>query len=273
MPHLRVFLARLSLGLFAVSLLSGLLPAFAYHVSDPFGSVQRMTFLIPYGAFFRQLHYFSSELFLIVLLAHIAFEVARGRTTLSLTAWLYSVLGAAAVIGLMFSGFVLKGDQRAVAAAQVALHLMHQTPLLDRLVPLVRDTEVFVHKFFIWHVLFLPLLLGGAIYGHIGRIAPGRPYWILGLGMGALGLLVCTMPVDIAPDETVEHLRGPWFFQGAENLLQMGVPSRIVNAIVALPFGLLALYPFAGHRAPRWIGAALLLWLSAYGIVSVAWWL
>ncbi len=232
-----------------------------------------MIFLVPYGALFRSLHFWSSELFLVVLLAHIALEVAQGRMTLTRTAWLYSVLGAAAVIGLMFSGFVLKGDQRAVAAAQVALHLMHQTPLLDWLTALVRDTEVFVHKFFIWHILFLPLLLGWTIHGHIGRIAPDRLYWILGLGMSALGLLLWTMPADIAPGERVAHLKGPWFFQGAENLLQMGISAWTVSAIVVLPFGLLTFYPFAGHRVARWMGAALLLWLSAYGIVSVAWWL
>jgi ubiquinol-cytochrome c reductase cytochrome b subunit len=267
----RFWTARIALGLFIVSLLSGLLPVFVYHASDPYGSVQTLTFLLPYGAFFRQLHYVSSELFLMVLVAHIVLELMRKRITITHASWLYSVLGAVAVVGLMFSGFVLKGDQGADAAAQVALHLMSETPLLDRLLPLVRDTEVFVHKFFIWHILFLPLLLALAIFKHIEQIVPERTYWVLGLGISVVGLLVWKMPVDIAPNEAVEHLKGPWFFQGAENLLQMGLAPWVVNGIVAVPFGLLVLYPFVTTR--RWIGGALLLWLIAYTIVTVAWWL
>jgi len=259
--------AQLALGLFVVSLLSGLLPVFVYHASDPWGSVQKLTFLIPWGDLFRQLHYFSSELFFLVLLAHIVLELVRGTPSISRMSWIYSVLGTAAVLGLMFTGFVLKGDQSADAAAQVALHLMGETPLLDRLLPLVRDTEVFVWKFFVWHGFFLPLLLVLGIWRHIGRIAPRREYWVVAIGLSLLVLLLIAMPEDIAPHEEIAHLKGPWFFWGAENLLQLSLSPWLVNLIVSLPFAMLLIYPFFQRK--RWIGYALLIWFTGYTAVSL----
>ncbi len=263
----RRIVAHLSLGLLAVSLLSGLVVAFAYHPSAAYDSVQKLTFLIPYGAFFRQLHYFSSELFLFVLLVHVVLELGRRVVTISRHSWMYATGGTVGVILLMFSGFILKGDQSGSAAAQVALHLMGQTPLLDRLVPLVKDTELFYSKFFVWHVIFLPLLLVGMTWKHIGKILPRREYWVVGLGISVLLLLIVAMPEDIAPTATVEHLRGPWFFRGAENLLQLGLNSWQVTTIVAIPFGLLLLYPFV--QKPLRVTAALALWLIGYTVVSL----
>ena len=268
MRTFRHITAQLALGLFAVSLLSGLLPVFVYHPSDPYASVQKLTFLVPWGSFFRQLHYFSSELFLLVLLLHIVLEISQRYPVPSRTSWLYSVLATLAVIGLMFTGFVLKGDQSADAAAQVALHLMEETPLLDRLVPLIKETEVFTWKFFVWHGFYLPFLLILGIWKHIGRITPRRVYWAMGLGLSALSLLLLPLPADIAPHETIDHLKGPWFFQGAENLLQLSLAPWLVNVVMFLPFALLFLYPFV--RRTRWIGIALLLWLIGYTAVSLA---
>ncbi len=259
--------AHLALGLLAISVLSGLLPVFVYHPSAAYDSVQKLTFLIPYGAFFRQLHYFSSELFLLVLLGHVALELGRRAVTIPRRSWMYATGGTVAVILLMFSGFILKGDQSGSAAAQVALHLLSQTPLLDRLVPLMKDTELFYSKFFVWHVIFLPLLLVWMTWKHIGKIQARREYWIVGLGLSVLLLLLMAMPEDIAPSAETSHLRGPWFFWGAENLLQLGLNSWQVTTIVLVPFGLLLLYPFV--RKPLGITVALALWVIGYTVVSL----
>ena len=263
----RRIVAHLSLGLLAVSLFSGLMVVFVYHPSDAYGSVQRLMFLIPYGAFFRQLHYFSSELFLVFLLGHVVLELGRRAVAVPRVSWVAAVAGLGIVIVLMFSGFILKGDQSGTAAAQVALHLMSQTPLLDRLVPLVKDTELFYSKFFIWHAIFLPLLLVWMTWKHIGQIGARREYWIVGLGLSVLLMITMRMPEDIAPTVEVEHLQGPWFFQGAENLLQLGLNSWLVTSIVTVPFGLLLLYPFV--RKPLGVTVALALWTVGYAIVSV----
>jgi len=265
-PYRRV-IAQLTLGLLVISLLSGLIPVFVYHPSTAYESVQKLMFLIPYGAFFRQLHYFSSELFLILLLGHVVLELGRYVMTISRSSWIYAVAGTGVVVLLMFSGFILKGDQSGSAAAQVALHLMGQTPLLDRLVPLVQDTELFYSKYFVWHAIFLPLLLVWMTWKHIGKIWARREYWIVGLGLSVLLLLFLSMPEDIAPAATVEHLRGPWFFLGAENLLQLGLNSWQVTTIVAVPFGLLLLYPFV--RKPIGLTVALALWVIGYVVVSL----
>jgi len=265
------WISWLTLALFLVSLFSGLVVMFAYHPSAAYESVQKLTYLIPYGAFFRQLHYFSSELLMGFLIAHITMELLKKSITMRPSAWVYGVVGALAVVLLMFSGFVLKADQSANAATQVTFTLMGDTPLLSNLQPLIQDTISFYHKFFIWHIVLLPLLLGYGIYRHIKLLLPQTPYIIIATALSVLTLLLIAMPADIIPNEAVEHLQGPWFFWGAENLLQMELGSWMVTLIMTIPFVLLVLIIFASRRTL--LKFALILWIVFYTIVSLAWWL
>ena len=265
------WISWLALALFVVSLFSGLVLLFGYHPSSAYESVQKLTYLIPYGAFFRQLHYFSSELFMGVLIGHIVLELMKQSISMRMTAWIYGIVGALVVVLLVFSGFVLKADQSANAAAQVAFTLMGDTPLLSVLQPLIQDTLSFYHKFFIWHIVLLPLLLGYGIYRHIKLLLPKLPYAVIATGMSVLALLLIPMPADIIPNEAVEHLQGPWFFWGAENLLQMGLDAWIVTLMMTAPFVLLLLIILSARS--RILKLTLLLWLLAYTLVSLAWWL
>lgn len=265
------WIAWLSLALGMVSLVSGAVLLFVYHPSNAFETVQKITYLLPFGAFFRELHYFSSELLLLMLLLHIAIELSKKSLYMKTRPWSYGVLGVALVITLLFTGFVLKADQSANAAAQVAFGLIEDTPALSYLGTLFRDTEVFYYRFFIWHILFLPLLFLFTLYKHSKALIPRVEYMAIAAGLSVLLLLVIAMPQDIIPGEQVAHLEGPWFFWGAENLLQMGISSWAVNLFMTLPFILLLSYPLLDTK--RTIKASLVLWSTVYIVLSAAWWL
>jgi hypothetical protein len=79
------------------------------------------------------------------------------------------------------------------------------------------------------------------------------------------------MPADIIPNEAVKHLQGPWFFWGAENLLQMELGSWMVTLIMTIPFVLLALIILSARKTL--LKFALVLWTLLYTAVSLAWWL
>jgi len=265
------WISWLTLALFIVSLFSGMIVMFAYHSGTAYESVQKLTYLIPYGAFFRQLHYFSSELLMGFLIVHITMELLKKSIDMRPSAWVYGVVGALTVVILMFSGFVLKADQNANAAAQVAFTLMGDTPLLSALQPLIQDMSSFYHKFFIWHIVLLPLLLGYGIYRHIRLLLPKSTYTIIATALSILLLLLIPMPPDIIPNEAVDHLQGPWFFWGAENLLQMELSSWIVTLIMTIPFVLLALIILTPRKTV--LKSVLILWILFYTIITLAWWL
>jgi len=242
------FISFLTLALFFISLLSGLIIVFAYHPSSAFQSVQKINFLLPYGDFFRKLHYFSSELFTIFLLFHIILELIKKNISIPSSSWNYSVLGFGIIIILMFSGFVLKADLSANGAAQVAFSLIKDTPFLKNLLPLIQDNAIFYYKFFIWHILFLPLILGYAIYKHIDSLEIKIQYLSVAIGVSILALLFLKMPRDIIPGENIENLSSPWFFLGAENLLLKAWSPLFINLILVIPFILLVIHFYINEK-------------------------
>ncbi|MDX1809297.1 MAG: cytochrome b N-terminal domain-containing protein [Sulfurospirillaceae bacterium] len=263
------FVSWLSMGLFFVSMTSGLIVAFVYHPSLAYDSVQKMTFIIPYGHLFRALHYFSSEAFTLVLLLHISFEILKKKIKISNTSWNYSVLGFLVVVILMFTGFVLKGDQSALAATDVAYNLMKNTPLLSHFLPLFQDDSVYYYKFFIWHIVFLPIVLSYAILRHVNTLKVKIEYLTIAVGLSIAGYLAFLMPPDIALTQKVDALKGPWFFWGAENLLRINFSSLTVNLILLIPFALLLLIPYIKYKNS--IKILIASWVVGYFTMSVIW--
>ncbi len=261
------FTSYLTFALFFVSMLSGLVIVFAYHPSLAFQSVQKINYLLPYGSFFRKLHYFSSEIFTIFLLLHIGLELAKNRVSISGSSWNYSVLGFGLVIVLMFSGFVLKADLSANGAAQVAFNLIKDTPFLKSILALIQDHTIFYYKFFIWHILFLPLILVYAIFRHIDPLYVKIEYLSIALGVSILSIMLFTMPRDIITGEKAQNLTSPWFFKGAENLLLKSWSPLLVNLVLIIPFVLLVIYYYTKQK--NIIKTLLALWLITYILISI----
>ena len=261
------YIAWITQALFVVSLLSGLIIVFAYYPSQAYDSVQKIEYIIPFGAFFRQLHYFSSEVLVISLLLHVGIEVSKKEIKITFNSWIYSILAFLILLFLMFTGFVLKADQSANAAAQVAFSLINDTPILDKFLALLKDNTVFYWKFFVWHILFLPIIVMYAVIKHTRRLKVDMSYFTLALGVSLFLALVFKMPRDIALEESVVHVKGPWFFWGAENLLQIGRNAVNVNLILFLPFVFLMLiYKKSNQKVVK---VLLSIWVIVYAYFSI----
>jgi len=260
------FISYLLFGLFFVSLSSGVIILLAYHPSDAFNSVQKINYLIPYGNFFRKLHYFSSEIFTFFLLLHVGFELSKKMIKIDSSSWNYSVIGFMLVFILMFTGFVLKADLSANGAAEVTYNLIKNTPVLNHILNLIQDKTVFYYKFFIWHILFLPAILIYAIYRHTKTLHVKIEYISIAFGITLLSAFFISMPRDIVPTESINNLTSPWFFFGAENLLQKAYAPSIINLILLMPIFLLFVYNYMKNKIV--IKILLLLWLIAYTYIS-----
>lgn len=244
-----------------LSMISGLILVFAYHPSNAYESVQKISYIVPFGRFFRSLHYFSSELFLISLFLHIVFELFSKIKT-GKVSWIFSILATISILGLMFSGFVLKGDLSGKSAALVSFSLLKDTPFLDRLVPLFKDQSVFYWKFFVWHSFYLPIFLFFALYKHIRRLKLNSVYFLTAFGLSVAASFVFKMPRDINLYEKISHIKGPWFFWGAENMLQVGLTPAFVNIMLLAPFLLLYLFYFQKYR--KFASLLLFIWIAVY---------
>ena len=259
-------IAWITQSLFIVSFFSGFIVVFAYHPSLAYDSVQKIEYILPYGLFFRELHYFSSEAFVVSLLLHIVIEVSKKEIKISFNSWFYSILAFFITLILMFTGFVLKGDQSANSAAQIAFSLIKETPFLDNFLMLFKDTTLFYWKFFIWHIVFLPSIILFAIFKHVKKITTKIEYLVISLGISLLISLILNMPEDIALEKQVLHLKGPWFFWGAENLLELDLSAMSINLTLLLPFVLLMLlYKRESQKAVKIL---LIFWTILYAYFS-----
>ncbi len=116
-----------------VSVLSGILLALQYNVAEPYYSTSTIELVIPYGSFWRALHYYSSQGFLLLLLCHLAVVLWKGEQTYARPAWVRLTATVPVALLLMFTGYVLRGDATGEAAGAIAEHIARSIPLLGDL--------------------------------------------------------------------------------------------------------------------------------------------
>lgn len=244
-----------------VCLLSGAVLLFVYYPNEAYASVEGLKKL-PFGLFFRRLHYFSAELFLIFLLIHIVVELARdSRVNLSKIGYISGVICLGATFVLMFSGYVLKGDLNALSAAQVAFSLILNTSVLDKFIAFFRDLEQFFWRFFVLHIVIFPAILLYFLKIHAKKIFTN--YFLIALALTLIPLSFIAMPPDLNPLIITPEVSGPWFFLGGENLLIMGVSPVFTVLFLIMPFVLLGCLAFL-KKGLVFVNLALLIWVGLY---------
>lgn len=256
---MKMIISWITLSLFNISMLSGIILSFFYKPHIAYESVQKITYLIPYGIFFRKLHYFSSELLIMFLFFHIFLELKDINIKIKKQSWNFSIIAMILIFIMIFLGYVLKFDFNGESAGRVLITLIKENFILSKMLFLVQDNELFVWKFYILHIIFLPIVLFYAVYKHTKKIY--TKYFLIGLSAVILGMFFFEMPTDIPPGLNVEAT-GPWFLKGAENLLFIGISSWIVFVVIIIPFFLLFFYYFEKYR--KIIKILLFLWVVFY---------
>ncbi|WP_022671262.1 cytochrome b N-terminal domain-containing protein [Hippea alviniae] len=256
--------------LFIVALLSGIPLVFAYYPQHAFESVQKITYLTPFGLFFRKLHYFSSELLLFFIVFHVIIELFLSYKSKRKTEsdYLFGSLAFIAVILLMFSGYVLKADQNGQSAALVAQNIMKDSVILKYFSSFLSDSSVFYWKFFLWHVIFLPFFFFLFVFYHAKRVLPRIEFVSIALSLSVIFMLFFKMPKDIPFNLTSKHLTGPWFFEGVENMLKMNVNVDIAVFLGFFPSIALMFYKNES-KFKTVINILLILWVIFYVAISL----
>ncbi|THB63856.1 MAG: DUF4405 domain-containing protein, partial [Desulfovibrio sp.] len=116
---------------FLACVVSGVVLALQYR---PMGQVadnlQRITHLIPYGWFWRGIHYLSGQACAVLALLHVARYLSQslpGRA--GAIQWARLIGCLALCFGLLFTGFLLQGGQEALLAARVLTSTLESLPL------------------------------------------------------------------------------------------------------------------------------------------------
>ncbi|RUM48028.1 MAG: hypothetical protein DSY80_00300 [Desulfocapsa sp.] len=90
-----------------ISVLSGIVLALQYNAHDPFYSTATIELVVPFGSFWRGLHYYSSQAFFLLLLCHLAAILWKNDYSFKRTAWLRLTASVPVALLLLFTVLIL----------------------------------------------------------------------------------------------------------------------------------------------------------------------
>ncbi len=251
-----------------LSIVSGIIVALQYNVAEPFYATTTIELIISYGSFWRALHYYSSQAFFLLLLAHLGMVLWKNEMVFKRGAWIRLCATVPCGLLLLFTGYVLRGDATGEAAGTIAEHICLSVPLIG---PLLNDllfdlADSGVNKVYTHHVIGLVVLGGLAAWPHLRRYtARWRDHLLLVL---ATILLSAMLAAPMEPSRFgLLFIAGPWFFLGLQELLRFLPPFIAGVATPLLPLGLLFWLPKT-TPARSSVLIVIALWLLAYGILT-----
>lgn len=260
-----------------VSIASGLVVAYQYEAADPFVSSVAIEAVLPFGAFWRALHFWSSQAFFILLAIHAwksLEDVGRkgDRQPGGGLQWVLLSCTLPMALFALFTGYVLRWDGTGQAAGTIAEHLLLEIPLAGRFLNrlLMAVSEEGLTRVYVVHLLLTAVLWGMGTWYHTRRVILKWPVF-RDVFLGTLATAVfLRAPIDL-PDEFVSLIKGPWFFLGIQELLRH-LPALLAGVAYPLtPFVLYAAMPF--FKKPGLARGMLAFWFSTYCGATLAGWM
>jgi ubiquinol-cytochrome c reductase cytochrome b subunit len=168
-------LGSATLTVFLVQIVTGVVLATYYspspdHAYDSIGYIQRQ---VASGALLRGIHHWAASAMVILLIAHMIRVFAMGAYKYPREPnWLLGVVIFVLVMAFGFTGYLLPWDEKAYWATEVGTSLAGTTPVVgSQLVLLLRGGgelgAATLTRFYAFHVLWLPILLGILILIHL----------------------------------------------------------------------------------------------------------
>ena len=251
-----------------LSLVSGIIVGIHYSPAEPFYSTSALDILVPYGSFFRSLHFYSSQFFFIFAVIHYlcVFHRTESYTTRS---FVYLILCLPIALLLLFTGYVLRSDATGLSAGMIAEHIVEAVPLigpaLNNLLFSISDQGMY--RVYLHHVISFDLLFLFLAWNHLRRYPVQISRHLLFIAILFLFCLLISAPMD--PDSLgVFYITGPWFFLGLQELLRY-LPPFIAGVVI--PLCLVIALALLRPRATRYrlILIFILVWLGCYSLLTL----
>lgn len=215
-------------------------------MGNVFQNVEEITTLVPFGWFFRQLHFASGQLFVILMLIHAVDHFHRKRYRFYHEGqWQRLIFSLCLCFYTLFTGFILKGDKEGLFAARIFMSITGNIPLVGKRLSglFILPGEDLFFLPYLYHCFFLPILILYLIQTHIKRWFPEQGFFYAGAAGLCLYALFVKPFMDLPPDAFATSVKGPWFFLGIQALLKtlpatlagIGFPAFFLGCVLILP--------------------------------------
>jgi len=251
-----------------ISVLSGVIVALQYDPATPFYSVSTMDLLVPFGAYFRSLHFYSSQLFFLFSICHLI-GVFEETQKLTRKQWTLLSLSIPVALLVLFTGYVLRSDSTGYSAGMIAESIMLDIPWvgnnLNDILFSISDNNM--KRIYVNHIISFGLLWGWMVWGHVKKYRVSFERNIL-ISIGILLFSVFIM-APFEPDHLgVTHIAGPWFFLGLQELLRY-LPPLIAGILFPLILIGALLFLQKRNKMYRLCFFVTMTWLLCYMILSI----
>ncbi len=255
-----------------ISIASGIVVGLQYDLTHPYYSVTALDLLVPYGEFFRSVHFYSSQFFF--LLACIHFIAVFSKTdNYSQHDWVVLIMALVVGLLLLFTGYVLRDDNTGFSAGMIAEAILKNIPLVGNTLNsvLFSISEHGMQRVYVHHVITLDVFWLILSWNHLRRyrvkVTDHIPLICLTLGF----CLMIAAPLE--PEGLgITYISGPWFFLGLQELLRYFHPL-FAGVIFPATFLVALLYARNQNRHFRKILWFIYIWLGIYALLSAIAWL
>lgn len=251
-----------------ISVLSGVVVGLQYDPATPLYSVSTIDMLVPFGAYFRSLHFYSSQFFFLFCICHLIgiFSQAQSYPTKQ---WIKLTATLPVALLILFTGYVLRGDSTGFSAGMIAESILLDIPYigsgLNDLFFSITDNGM--KRIYLNHMVGFVIFWGWLAWSHVKKYSVSfNRHIVLSIAIFLFSIFVAA---PFEPDQLgIVHVNGPWFFLGLQELLRYFPP---LLAGVLFPVTLLVALALLRKKQSRFntILIFILGWLLIYAIVSM----
>ncbi|MBW2351159.1 MAG: cytochrome b N-terminal domain-containing protein, partial [Deltaproteobacteria bacterium] len=244
---------QMTIAALLASIGSGFVVAYQYEVAHPFVTSVAIEAILPFGAFWRALHFWTSQAFFLLLIYH-AWQSIDDLPKISMRPssrrqWTVLSLTFPMSILALFTGYVLRYDGTGQAAGTIAEHLLLKIPLigsgLNRF--LMASTDEGLSRIYLLHLLLTALLWGLGTWYHTRRVILSRKIFMSVLAGSIAVAILFHAPIDL-PGKNIDLIQGPWFFLGIQELLRLFPPLGAGILYPLIPVIAFSSLPWASNR-------------------------
>ena len=257
-----------SLTMFFMAVVSGILLMLPFDMNDPYGSVSKMLLVNPYASWIRNIHYWSSQLFLVFLLLHLYEHFKEKKPVrLNKSVWFRLTLSLLVLFIVMFTGFLLRGDADTQQARQIVVRLTKEIPLIGNLMAYsVFGKEGSYQLIYLNHVATFSIISLVFIVEHSRKIWPEVRTLVYALFPLFLISYFLNAPLH---DNLHPVVKGPWYFLGLQDLLHWFSRPQWLLLILAVLFLLVYLAGMRKYSVYFTSRRILLIIMVFYGLLTL----